>query len=149
MMARLCYTALALTSALWLSLQINEIRRAFAPASDWLVVRSIMIEDASVGMPVMINYDRHIKQPFHGRYYAVLRRVDGTTEDIECEGSGGAPYKPVEGKIRRSLDWWLGKTSCRPSAGTYQLDTLWIIEMDNYPSKRVRASSNVFRLYAN
>lgn len=147
MKARLGYTALALGSALWLSLQLDAIRRANAPASDWFSVRSIVVEDATAAT-VMIDYDRQIKLPFHGRYFAVLRRIDGATEDIECEGSGGAPYQPIDGKIRRFLAWWMGKAPCLPSPGRYRLDTSWIIEADGYPPKEVRASSNVFTLRA-
>lgn len=151
MMRRVAATAIALASALYISVEMQTIRRFNAPASDWLEVTSVNVFTAFEGEAPRMAVVRTIHQPFVADWAAVVRRVhpDGSTA-IVCEAHGRSPYEPGASPLRLiDLDWWMTPVKCRPPAGgRYRLSTAWRIHVEGSPEKVQRAESNLFDVNA-
>lgn len=114
------------------------------PATDWFVVRNLSVADGPANdtkLPVV--YDREIKRPFVGRWYAEIKSAE--TQQTVCWGNGGALYEPkkVLPKAGVDLTWIMGK-ECFLSPQQYYLEINYRIAPQGYPEKEYRAVSNVF-----
>ena len=115
------------------------------PASDWFVVRNLAVADGYTGDDLPAVYDREIRKPFAGRWYAEIKNAE--TQESACYGNGAAIYEPkdVLPKAGVTLGWIMQKT-CKLVPGQYYLEINYTVLPTNYPQKDYRAVSNVFTI---
>lgn len=120
------------------------------PASWWLEVRSVQIQNSNVGEAIVMDVDRSINRPFFGVWRTQTRGVnpDGTLTPVVCTASFDTDYKTessLPGIV--TLDWWTGGKCAWLPAGRYILSTSWRIEANGiWPDKRVSIDSNIFEV---
>ncbi|MGE0653261.1 MAG: hypothetical protein AB7P12_16180 [Alphaproteobacteria bacterium] len=118
------------------------------PASFWFKVDRVYVHDAVDGSTPLMEVDRTIVRPFHGRWIAtVLRKNHRGTYATFCTAVGANDYRP--GNMLPDmvdLNWWTWPTRCTLPPGTYFLNTLWTIDAPFFPDKEVRISSNAFEI---
>lgn len=120
-----------------------------SPASDWMEVAAVSVNDTSVGVPPLMQVDRTIKQAFEGHWVSDIEReqVPGRFEKI-CSANGRAAYTPDNTVPRvMTLDWWTAPVKCAPDEpGRYRVYTIWTIELPGGLTKTVHRTSNVFNV---
>lgn len=147
---------LALILGGWVLLLGLSFYERLKPASDWLEIQSLHIEDTTVGADLIINYERDIKQEFTGHWIAELQIQNASGKwTATCVAAGSANYSPdKEPPDPITLTWWTGPTDCTPSKpGNYRLSTTWHINQvgsklspEYNLFKRTSAISNTFRV---
>lgn len=148
-MIRHVMTVAALAAALAANViwnRVTAISRDAAPATDWLVVQAINVADGVAGNDALhVIYDRIIKSPFVGEWFADVKRADDQSN--ACLGSGKSLYEPKDTlpDVGVTLDWFMGKP-CKLPAGQYYIEVVYKITPPGYPEKTYRATSNVFTL---
>jgi hypothetical protein len=144
---RVAFTVAGVLCALWLSVQIDGVRRANAPATDWLEVDSVTVHDAVEGQAPTMAVQRTIRQPFFAEWTVTVRNISDGSISFACIAEGRADYA-VDAKLPSpfTADWWTFPTKCRPPPGRYRLDTHWRIHPDRYPEKQIRVQSNEFHI---
>ena len=124
----------------------EAIARDEAPVTDWFVVRNLAVADGFAGEDLPAIYDREIKAPFGGTWYAEVRNVE--SKALACPpGKGGAFYEPkdVLPPAGVTLGWLIGH-DCVLTPGQYYLEITYLITPANYPTKTYRDVSNVFNI---
>ena len=118
------------------------------PATDWFVVRNLAVADGHTGDDLPAVYDREIRKPFAGRWYAEIKNAE--TQESVCYGNGASLYEPkdVLPKAGVTLKWLMGK-GCNLPVGQYYLEINYTVLPTNYPQKDYRAVSNVFTIREN
>lgn len=128
------YGMIAIATALYISSELHDARRAAQPATNWLDVRSVSIADAVEGESPRLDVDRIIRRDFSARWSVDVRSIDpksGATR-VVCSAQGISRYLPnSEPIIGRDLDWWTSPRRCRPEPGRYRVDALWMIHTEN------------------
>lgn len=98
------------------------------PASHWIEVRSVHVNDAATPAELTLDVDRDIKMFFPGVYSVKIRRSPGGGFVCNTGTSLPIPYRPdAEMPDPLMLWWWLGTTgdlrACEENglgrAGTY------------------------------
>lgn len=118
------------------------------PASWWLDVRSVQVNDSKVGHKVTMKVDRTIKRNFQAVWNVSVRKVEDGSDSVFCTASSMSEYRPgAELPKSLTLDWWAdGRCDALP-AGQYFVSTAWRIESNGMlPSKRVQIDSNIFEV---
>jgi hypothetical protein len=119
----------------------------FTPASKWLEVRSVQVENTIVGVAPVMHVDREIKQSFVARWSVNVDKLNALGRFVQdCSANGGSHYEPDKDLPNPLfLDWWTYPVHCAPtSVGKYRVDTVWTIELSGGLTKQVRAVSNTF-----
>lgn len=120
--------------------------RAIAPSTDWFYVQSINVADGSAGNPnIPVIYDRVIKKPFVGEWYAELKRA--SDQFLMCSGNGKSLYDTNDTlpETGVTLKWFMNRECVLPP-GQYFIETSYKIKADGYPEKNYRVASNLFTL---
>lgn len=147
MTRRIGWAVITASAGLWLSIQMDDLRRARAPASDWLEVRALHVYDAWDGESPYISYDRDIKSSFRGIYTVTVRPMGGDGNGC-LPMEGRADYSPTAIlPPNRTLDWLTWPHQCRLTPGRYRVDVAFQIMPDGYPDKTLRAVSNIFEVH--
>ncbi len=118
------------------------------PASWWMEVPVVRVQDSKVGKPVYVFVDRTIKREFTAQWTAVVRAEDNRTVQIVCAADALSDYRPgASMPAKLTLEWWTnGRCPTLPN-GRYVLTTLWLIRGNALlPDKEVKAVSNVFEV---
>jgi len=116
------------------------------PASWWLKVESVRVEDSRVGNPVIMAVNRTIERDFSGEWLSSLRRLQDGRWVSYCTASGATNYQTDSSlPDPLTLQWWT-HPDCHPiDEGKYIMRTTWRIKgMGWLPDKEVRATSNIF-----
>lgn len=119
----------------------NESRK---PASEWMRVDRILIDDVREGSNVYMFVDREIKKDFTATWHVSVRKIDQGKLEIVCTSSGGGLYRR-EATLPSplTLNWWTFPVRCDLGQGTYIVDTAWHIK-DGTRTRTVVRSSNRF-----
>ena len=140
-------------AALGLSLFLPNIvwvYKQWQAPDKWFTVAQVYVPDHTEGEVPVLDVDRTIHRDFNGTWVAEIQRQVGTGKwGNVCSGNGTNHYS-VEDTLPEpvTMDWWTFPAKCRPKAGRYRLFTTWVIRPDNYPTKRVIATSNTFTVKA-
>lgn len=133
----------------WVVLFGASMYERYRPANDWFDVKSIYIEDTTIGENPVMKYSRQIKQPFRGRWIAEMQHLQPVGQWVaECIATGDANYSPDKvPPDPLKLSWWTYPIDCAPKhAGKYRLSTSWTIELPGGLTKQVFAISNTFNV---
>jgi len=125
---------------------VAELEREAAPATDWFVVRQVAVSDFKTTDPVVpAIYDREIKKPFVGEWFAEVR--EAATQDTVCDGRGNRFYEPsdVLPVAGTTLAWLVGR-DCVYKPGKYYVEINYILHPPGYPDKTYRAVSPIFKV---
>lgn len=120
--------------------------RKEAPATNWFVVRQVAVTDFKASDPVVSAiYDREIKKPFAGEWFAEVR--EASTQDMVCDGQGQRFYEPkdVLPVAGTTLAWLVGR-DCKYKPGEYYVEINYVIRPPGYPDKTYRAVSPIFKV---
>ena len=122
------------------------IARDAAPVTDWFVVRNLAVADGVTGEDLPAIYDREIKKPFGGTWFAEVHDVQ--TQALACPpGKSGAYYEPKDVLPQAGVTLsWLMDRKCELGPGQYYLEITYLVTPANYPTKDYRAVSNVFTI---
>lgn len=122
------------------------------PASLWLEVRSVGVEDSTYGQPIIMHVDRHVYRPFEGEYNVELRRV--ASREVACNGINAIEYD-ADAMLPDPLTfkWWAyGLPGCDYpiAAGQYFIVTCWNIfhHIPLLSPRRLCIDSNNFEVHA-
>jgi len=120
----------------------------FAPPSLWFEVRSIHVDDSTVGTTPKMRVDRSIYRTVPMTAYVTVAKK---------WPSGFAIYCPIKERTQvykqdavlpddLDLDWYTFGDECAKKlpAGKYRLDITWVIHPPLFPDKLVRQVSNTF-----
>lgn len=115
------------------------------PASRWLEVRSVQIDNAAEGEEVTMTVDRQIHSDFIGEWVVSVRNVD---YGVVCTATGVSSYrKGAKFPNPLTLDWWTNGECSDLPAGKYFVATDWLIRAHGiWPEKTFRQDSNVFEI---
>lgn len=132
--------------AIWLAV----ITTMYAlPASLWLIVDSVFVQDSVSGHPVVMQVEREIVRPFRGTYDVALRKVSSDKIYIACSSSGTVDYA-VGSELPETvtLGWWTGGRCEHLEPGVYSVQTVWTIHASGLkPDKTVSVKSNYFTVH--
>lgn len=119
------------------------------PASWWLEVEVVHVEDAAEGEAPRMHVGRVIHRPFRAEWVATVMRDGGEGVFYTfCTASGINDYGPVAAlPVDLDLDWWTYPIRCGLPPGRYLVKTLWTIDPIYFPEKVVRARSNIFTVH--
>lgn len=118
------------------------------PASIWLDVQAIGVEDSTYGDPIVMHVDRTISRSFEGEYNVELRK--SANREVVCNGINDIEYDPdAQLPTPLTFKWWAyGLPGCDfpIPAGKYFIVTCWNIfpHVPLMPTKRLCVDSNVF-----
>lgn len=122
-----------------------------APASDWMEIGVLHIEDAQPGDDPRINYDRTFKIDTPGTWAVNVFRYRDEKDavgTIYCSGSGVTTYKAGRElpPAATNLSWLMGREDrpCVFGRGAYKAVVTVIITPDGYPAKIIEKESNYF-----
>lgn len=133
----------AVIALVWAGLLIP----VYLPASFWLDVRAVHIDDSFSGAAPRMSVDRIIHRPFKGDWTATVMRKDSLGFAVYCTANGSADYRPDTSLPEDvNLNWWTWPTVCPLPPGTYLVKTLWVLHLPLFPDKEVRNTSNVFKV---
>jgi hypothetical protein len=127
---------------------LADVYRAAIPASYWMKVQEVHVSDSYVNRSPRLEVAREIKKQFTASWIAeVHAKQDNGTFATVCTGNGENLYKPEDSlPINLDLDWWTYPKRCNLGPGTYRVFTVWKVEPQNYPTKWVENTSNVFQI---
>lgn len=134
--------------ALWTVLFILSGIQRIAPASNWLVVDSVMVADTVLGEDPDMVVRRVVKQPFLGHWTADVEKetLAGRFEHV-CSANGEALYRPDNDLPKRlKLSYWSAPYCIPEAPGRYRVDTEWMIMLPGGLTKIVTATSNTFNV---
>lgn len=133
----------------WALLVGASLYERYRPASDWLMIEQVHVDDVKLSDNPEMKYTRTIKQPFVGEWLAEvqMRHPDGTWETF-CASTGRSNYAPDKAPPNLlTLKWWTYPVDCTPKhAGKYRLATSWTTELPGGLTKQVFAISNTFNV---
>ena len=129
--------------AMWAALIVS----VFAPASLWLQVTSVHVEDTIVGVTPEMNVDRAVNREFSAEWTVTVMRKGSNGYSAYCTANGANDYSPDTSlPDDLTLDWWTWPTKCPLPVGGYRVKTLWVLHLPLFPDKEVRNVSNVFKV---
>jgi hypothetical protein len=122
--------------------------KGLIPASLWLNVTKVYVADAVVGQAPVMDVVRSINHPFKGSWVAEVQKKQPSGDfSAFCTGTGINVYTPQDNLPDAiDLDWWTYPTRCELTPGKYRVETFWIINPANYPTKETSRRSNVFEI---
>lgn len=133
----------------WALLLFMAIISDRVPPSVWLDVRSIEVQDATVGASPKMRVDRIIKSDFVATWLVEVEKDIGPGFAVYCSARGESAYRTDAAlPTPLTLDWWTYPSKCNLPAGRYRVETVWLINVPFVPEKTVRVMSNVFTVLA-
>lgn len=123
------------------------------PASDWLVVSEIHVEDAREGDDPVMRVKRSIQKAFEGAWHVeIKRKLESGRYAVACYQGGSNFYAP-DNQLPEplTLSWWTYPHRCELGPGTYRVETRWLIfisRTDRTQTRLVRSVSNDFQIRA-
>lgn len=140
--------ALVGTMIAWMSV-IETAVMALVPATWWVEIKSLHVEDSRLGEVPRMRVVRTIRRPVTGEWNKTVRRVIERGLVTVCERTGSTDFLP-EALIPADidLDWWMSDpVPCKPlAAGHYVLTTVWQLEIPGRLPKELRVVSNTFEV---
>jgi len=131
----------------WAGIVLFAAISAAIPASEWMEVRSVHVEDSVAGANPQMQVDRTIKSDFVGNWLVEVERDYGAGFGLFCSARGEAAYRQdAVLPTPLYLDWWTYPVKCILPAGRYRVETTWTISPELVPTKTVRSLSNVFNV---
>lgn len=121
---------------------------AFPPATFWLSVKSVHVDDAERGQPPVMEVVRTIRRPFEAKWRVQLERevADGRFLFLRSV-SGENQYGPQAVLPEPlTLDWWTHPQRWRPMPGHYRIETCWTIRVPGLFDRMTCAVSNTFEV---
>lgn len=121
-----------------------------APASLWLEVDSVFVDESIVGDQPTMKVERTIHRDFTGSYVVdVEKRNDNGFYTIVCSSFSSVNYNS-DAKFPDpiTLDWWTFPITCDLGEGTYRVETSWTVNPDWFPKKTISIVSNDFHISA-
>lgn len=128
-----------------------QIRADLLPATDWMEITELHVDDAMPGEDPRIVYARTFYQDSPGNWavnvfrYRDDKDVIGT---VYCSGSGVATYKAGRElpPAATRLSWLMGRegSPCTFARGTYKAVVTVTVTPPGYPSKIIEKESNYF-----
>lgn len=123
----------------------------FWPASWWLEVASIRVDNGSDSSKLEMYIDRKINHSFIGQWDIVIRRWEGEWV-FACSATGGGGNFIADSKAPKhlTLGSWTDK-QCHPlEPGRYMISKTWKIQLLGLmPDKFVTQTSNAFVVTTN
>lgn len=118
------------------------------PASWWLEVPMVRVQDGRAGQPIYLFVDRTIHRPFIARWAAVVRLQEHGRTEVACAADAMSDYRPDSAlPAKVTLDWWTAGRCATLAPGRYALTTVWEIQGTALlPDKQVKAVSNLFEV---
>lgn len=121
------------------------------PASDWIEINILHIEDAQPGEDPRITYDRQFKMDVAGVWAVNVFKYQDKADSVGvlyCSGSGTSSYKEARPlpPTATKLSWLMGRENnpCVLEKGIYKAIITIIISPIGYPTKVVEKESNFF-----
>lgn len=117
------------------------------PASWWLDVRSVTVDDATAGVPAVMHVDRTIRRDFRGRYHVEVERRGaggfslfcgaGKTGKRECDVDSSWINYQADNALPDPLDmdWWTYPVKYDLPPGSYRIVTNWCIDAGAKPDR--------------
>jgi len=127
------------------SIYAYDSYKSTIPASDFFTAK-VEVPDMKVGDNSIIVYDREIKKDFIGTFHAEIKSVENII--TVCDGDGSGIKYDSSDKLDPSkvtLEWFIGK-KCNLLPGQYYLETTWVINNENWPTKYYTSISNIFEV---
>ena len=127
----------------------SSLMTAITPASSYLDVRSVHVDDTTAGVPPKMRVERTINANFHGRWNVDVERMTPYGRFIQvCQAHGEGNYATDNDlPDDLDLDWWTYPVKCTPTMpGKYRVETVWVIELASGITKEVRIISNSFEV---
>lgn len=120
----------------------------YMPASYWIEVRAVHVDDALAGEDPPMRVDMEIRRPFRGDAIAIVKRRGINGFSYFC---GGAVFNDFRADDvlpePLTLSLWIWSGQCDLPPGRYLVDTLWRIETRSGRVREVRSRSNVFDIH--
>lgn len=128
--------------------QRNERILNDVPATDWLEIHELYVPDHKAGANPRLVFDKVVLKPFLGFWIAEVQQRGSTQEDefaSVCTGIGERGYAPSSEDENKEISWreFLGR-DCTVAQGNYRIVLTFDIRVPGFPTKRLRALSNVF-----
>lgn len=123
-----------------------SIQAYFYPVDKVFEVRSVIVEDAPVGVAPTVHYDRVIKEPFEANWSVEIDLILDDKRYLVCAGYGRNTYDPRDVADELDLSWYVGK-DCELDAGTYMMTTIWEIDYGYIFPAKVRYVSPRFKIF--
>lgn len=121
----------------------------FWPASWWIDVGQVHVEDSVVGTPPRMKVDRTINRVFYGTWRVEIEKVSptGGFVFIPPPAYGENLYEPQnELPDPLDLEWWGNAAMARPAPGSYRIETCWRIFPQIFSPRRFCRTSNLFEI---
>lgn len=121
---------------------------AFPPATFWLEVKSVHVEDSRHGEAALMQVSRAIHRPFEAKWRVELERevTDGRFLFLRS-ASGENQYGPQAVLPEPlTLDWWTYPQEWRPMPGHYRIETCWTIRVPGLFDRVTCVVSNTFEV---
>jgi len=117
----------------------------FWPASRWLDVQAVLVNNGKAGEPLRMTVERNVRADFTATWAASVRSVSG---HVVCSGSATSNYRAgANMPPDLTLAWWTGGACSALPPGRYYLATDWRIHAHSiWPDKVVRADSPMFEV---
>lgn len=117
------------------------------PASWWLDVRRMHVNDGLAGQPITMEVERSIIRPFFGEWSAIVRKRQGSGWVVVCLSAGSTDYRADAALPHDlTLDWWTAGTYPALVADSYILTTTWVVYPEFLPKKVLKVVSNEFTI---
>lgn len=119
------------------------------PASFWLKVNEISVDDSFVGDTIVLNVDREILRPFYADWTVTIRENVNDGYVIRCYTQASTDYR-TDAKFPEplTLTWWSNGQCDKLKEGSYIMTTTWDIRpnIPGLPKKTLTVESNPFRI---
>lgn len=128
--------------------QRNERLLNDVPPEEWLEIRELYVPDHNSGSNPRLVFDRVVSKPFLGFWIAEVQQRGSTQADefaSVCTGIGEQGYAPSPTDPDKEVTWreFLGR-DCTVAPGNYRIVLTFDLRVPGFPTKRIRALSNVF-----
>lgn len=119
------------------------------PASHWLDIDSIHVEDSYQGDPIVMKVDRDIKRTFYADWNVTIRQRVHNGFVIKCYTQASTDYR-VDAVYPDplTLTWWANGDCENLAPGSYVMTTTWKIRPDWFgiAERKLTVESNTFRI---
>lgn len=113
------WAALVIVAAWW---GVHVLPRA----DHWAEFRSMVVADAPLGDPIIMEVDRIIHRPTFGEWHVVIRKQTRAGWSTFCTASGESDYSPDAAlPDPLTLEWWTEGQCSLTEAGLYFIATTW------------------------
>lgn len=133
----------------WLVILSLSAYERLIPASAYMQVRSVHVDDTTVGIAPIMLVDRTIHADFTAVWRADVERKMNNGRYVQICTSGGLGNYATDNDLPDplDLDWWTYPIKCAPTvAGKYRIETTWTITLPGGLTKEVRVLSNTFEV---